>query len=58
MFEKIAWAVLLGVMALLIFPRARQMLKEGREGDAQDWMSALIPLVLVALFVVMLVMIV
>lgn len=58
MWMKIGSAVLLGIMLIFIFPRARQMLKEGPKGSSDDWRAAIIPLLLVVLFVVFLMWIV
>lgn len=56
MWMKIGSALLLGMMLMVIWPRARQMLKESPKGSAEDWKGAIIPLALVALFVVLLIM--
>ena len=58
MWMKIGSAILLGMMLLMIWPNAKRMIKESPKGSADDWRSAIIPLVLVALFVVLLIMIV
>ena len=47
-------ALLVGLMLVLLFPRARQMLKESPKGSRSDWMSALLPLAAVVLFVILL----
>ena len=51
---KIGSALLLGMMLLMIWPRARIMIKESPKGSAQDWRGALIPLLLVAGFILLL----
>lgn len=56
MWMKIGSALLLGMMLMVIWPRARQMLKESPKGSSEDWKGAIIPLALVALFVVLLIM--
>lgn len=56
MWMKIGSAILLGGMLLYLWPRAKVMLKESPKGSAQDWKGALIPLALVALFVVLMIM--
>lgn len=56
MWMKIGSAILLGGMLLYLWPRARVMIKESPKGSAAEWKSALIPLLLVALFVVLLIM--
>jgi hypothetical protein len=56
MWLKIGSALLLGMMLLMIWPRAKIMIKESPKGSAQDWKSALIPLLLVAGFVILLIL--
>lgn len=56
MWMKIGSALLLGAMLLFIWPRAKVMIKESPKGSADEWKSALIPLALVALFVILLIM--
>jgi hypothetical protein len=56
LWMKIGWALLLGAMLVMILPRARIMMKEGRKGSAAEWKSALIPLLLVVGFVILLIM--
>lgn len=58
MWMKILSAVLIGMMLVFLFPRAKQMLSESPKGDSSDWMSALIPLGLVIGFVILLMAIV
>jgi hypothetical protein len=53
---QIGWALLLGAMLVMIWPRARVMMQEGRKGSASEWKSALIPLLLVIGFVVLLIL--
>jgi len=55
LWMKIGWALLLGAMLVMIWPRARIMMQEGRKGSASEWKSALIPLLLVAGFVLLLI---
>ena len=47
-------AFLVGLMLVLLLPRARQMLKESPKGSPKDWMGALLPLGAVVLFVILL----
>lgn len=54
LWMKIGSAVLMGMMLVFLFPRAKQMLQDGPKGTSQEWISALIPLVLVVGFVVLL----
>ena len=58
LWMKIGSAILLIAMLAILFPQARRMIKESPKGSAGDWVSALIPIGLVAAFVVFLVMIV
>jgi hypothetical protein len=58
LWMKIGSAILLVIMLIVIFPRARQMIAESPKGSGKEWLSALIPLALVAAFVVLLVMMV
>ncbi len=51
---KIGSAVGIIVMMVLIFPRLRHAMKESNEAKNKDWMSVIIPIALVALFVVLL----
>lgn len=53
---KIGSALLLGMMLMMIWPRAKVMIKESPKGSAQEWKSALIPLLLVAGFVILLIL--
>ena len=56
MWLKIGSAMLLVMMLVMLWPSARRMMKESPKGTAEDWKGALIPLALVALFIVLLVM--
>jgi len=56
MWIKITSALLLGMMVIMLWPRAMHMIKESPKGTAEDWKSALIPLLLVAGFIVLLIM--
>lgn len=53
---KIGSALLLGMMLIFLWPRAKVMIKESPKGTSEDWKSVLIPLLLVAGFVVLLMM--
>ena len=55
---KIASALLLLVMLIFLWPRARQMMKESPKGSSDDWKAAIIPLAAVIGFVILLVMMV
>lgn len=56
MWLKIGSALLLGAMLVMIWPRARIMMREGSKGSAAEWKSVLIPLLLVVGFVILLIM--
>lgn len=56
MWLKIGSAMLLVMMLVMLWPSAKRMMKESPKGSAEDWKGALIPLALVALFIVLLVM--
>ena len=51
---NIASAVLLALMLVLLFPRAKQMLANSRPAEPGDWRAFLLPLVAVVLFVLLL----
>jgi hypothetical protein len=51
---KIGSAVLLVAMLAILIPRAGQMLKESPKGTMSQWISFLIPVALVVLFVLLL----
>ena len=55
---KIGSAILLGMMIVFLWPRAKQMLKETRKAEAGEWQSAILPILAVMVFVVLLVMMV
>ena len=55
MWMKIGYAVLLGMMIMFIFPRAKQMLKESPKVSSNEWMGVLVPIIVVILFVVLLI---
>jgi len=48
---KIGSALLLVMFIIFMFPNARRMLKESPEGSSSDWLSAIIPIVLVGGFI-------
>ena len=51
---QIGSAILLIAMLVIMIPRARQMLKESPEGTTSQWVSFLIPVGIVVLFVLLL----
>lgn len=56
MWMKIGSALLLGAMLVMLWPRARTMMRESPKGSADDWRGALVPLALVIGFVVLLIL--
>ncbi len=52
---KIGSALLLVMFIIFMFPNARRMLKESPEGSSSDWLSAIIPIVLVGGFIALLI---
>ena len=55
---QIGSALLIGMMLVFLFPRAKHMLKESPKGSSEDWRAFLIPIALVAGFVALLIMMV
>lgn len=55
---KIGSALLLLMMIIYLWPRAKQMMKESPKGSSDDWKAVIIPLAAVVGFVVLLVMMV
>ena len=54
LWMQIGSAVLLVAMLVIMIPRARQMLKESPEGTTSQWISFVIPVGIVVLFVLLL----
>jgi hypothetical protein len=54
LWMKIGSAVLLVAMLGIMIPGARRMLKESPKGTASQWVSFLIPIGIVVLFVLLL----
>ena len=52
---KLGSALLLVMFIAVLFPQARRMLKESPEGSSREWLSAIVPLLLVAGFIALLV---
>lgn len=51
---KIASALALGLMLVFLIPRAKQMMADSPAAQTGDWRSALFPIALVVLFVIIL----
>ena len=54
LWMKIGSAVLLVAILAMIIPRARQMIEESPKGTTSQWVSFLIPVGIVVLFVLLL----
>lgn len=52
---KIGSALLLLMMIIYIFPRARHMMANSPKAEAGEWQGAILPLLVVILFVVLLI---
>ena len=55
MYMVLSGLFTLGILVML-WPRARHMMKHSPKGSSSDWISALIPLLAVIGFVVLLIM--
>ena len=51
---KILSALFLGIMLIWLLPRAKHVIKNSPKGTADDWKSAIFPLLMVVLFVLFL----
>ncbi|HHH43694.1 MAG TPA: hypothetical protein ENK49_06115 [Gammaproteobacteria bacterium] len=58
LWEKLLLGVMVVLVLLWVRPGLKTMFKERREASRQEWMSVLIPIALVAGFVVLLMMLV
>ena len=52
---KIATAVALVAMFVLILPSARRMVKNSPKGSISDWMGFVVPMAAVVLFIIVLI---
>ncbi len=57
------WMQIVAAMALVmfiifLFPRARHMLENSPKGSSSDWMSFLIPIIAIVLFIMLLIQLV
>lgn len=57
-WEEIISAIALGAMILLLAPNAKQIVQQTRTANLDEWLSAIIPLVLVIGFVIFLIILV
>ncbi len=52
---KIGYALALGAMVLMLFPRLKSIMKNTPKATGNDWISVLLPIVGVILFVLFLI---
>ncbi|MDC8445123.1 MAG: hypothetical protein LV471_04245 [Nitrosomonas sp.] len=55
---QIVAALALIMFIIILFPRARYMLENSPKGSSSDWMSFLIPVIAIILFVMLLIQLV
>lgn len=55
---KIFSALALLMFIVFLFPRARDMMKNSPKGSSADWMSFVIPIVAIVLFIALLIQLV
>jgi len=55
---QIVAALALVMFIIFLFPRARYMLENSPKGSSSDWMSFLIPVIAIILFVMLLIQLV
>lgn len=56
MWLKLGSALFIAAMLVMIWPRARIMMQEGRKGSTAEWKAAIIPLLAVIGFVILLIL--
>jgi len=56
LWMKIAWAAMLIMLLVYLYPAAKHWLTNGPKPEKGDWSSALLPLALVVGFVILLIM--
>ena len=54
MWMKIGSALLLGIMLILLFPQAMNMLKNSPEAEEGDWRAFILPMLAIGGFVALL----
>lgn len=57
-WEKIIWALLIGLMIIMMLPRAKEMMRQSKDTESGDWSSVLLPIAMVVGFVALLIMLV
>lgn len=55
---QIVSAMALIMFIIFLFPRARYMLQNSPKGSSSDWMSFLIPVIMIVLFIMLLIQLV
>jgi hypothetical protein len=55
---EIGMAILLGMMIIMLLPRAKAMLTQSPKAEPGDWQGAILPILLVVGFVILLIMLV
>ncbi len=55
---KIFSALALVMFIVILFPRARDMMKNSPKGSSSEWMSFVIPIVVIILFIMLLIQLV
>lgn len=55
---QIGYAILLGMMIIVIYPRVKHAMNNNPKAENGDWTSALLPILAVVGFVVLLIMLV
>ncbi|HBV21188.1 MAG TPA: hypothetical protein DEF07_05650 [Nitrosomonas sp.] len=55
---KIVAAMALVMFIIFLFPRARYMMENSPKGSSSDWMSFVIPIVMIVLFIMLLIQLV
>jgi hypothetical protein len=54
LWMKIAWAAMLVMLLVFLYPQAKRWLEHGPKAEKGDWQGVLLPLALVVGFVVLL----
>lgn len=55
---KIVAALALIMFIIILFPRARHMMENSPKGSSTDWMSFVIPIVVIVVFIMLLIQLV
>jgi len=55
MWMKVTYAILMGMMIIAIWPRAKHMLTNSPKPSGDDWRAVLLPIAGVILFVMLLI---